>query len=159
MVPRSRNARGFTAPLRPCGPSLRPSQGPDVRLRKIGTLRRGDWSVPQNLTQNQNRFTTASKHLRGPCVASTWNYNHGTSPLDGHIGGARKPVIALEGGLKGGVGYNLEAPAGASNAFTTPSFYSKTDYLNILTVTVMRVTSYPSTEISLYHGPEQWSYF
>ena len=26
-------------------------------------------------TQNQNAFTTASKHLRGPCVASTWNHN------------------------------------------------------------------------------------
>ena len=34
--------KGGTDPLRPCGPSLRPPQGPDVRLPKIVTLRRGD---------------------------------------------------------------------------------------------------------------------
>ena len=32
---------GFTAPLRPRGPSLRPLQGPDVRLPKIVTLQQG----------------------------------------------------------------------------------------------------------------------
>ena len=40
MVPRRRNATGFTDPLRPCGPSLRPPQGPDVHLPKMSTLRR-----------------------------------------------------------------------------------------------------------------------
>ena len=39
MVPRSRNARGVTDPLRPCGPSLRPPRGPDVRLPEIVTFR------------------------------------------------------------------------------------------------------------------------
>ena len=39
LVPRSRNTRGLTDPLRPCGPSLRPPQGPDVRLPKIVTFR------------------------------------------------------------------------------------------------------------------------
>ena len=42
MVQRRRNTRGFADPLRPCGPSLRPPQGPDVRLSKMSTLRRGD---------------------------------------------------------------------------------------------------------------------
>ena len=34
MVARHRNSRGFTDPLRPCGPSMHPPQGPDVRLQK-----------------------------------------------------------------------------------------------------------------------------
>ena len=42
MVLRRRNARGFTDPLRPCGPSLSPQPGPDVPLPKRVTLRRGD---------------------------------------------------------------------------------------------------------------------
>ena len=42
MVPRRHNARGFTELLRPCVPSLSPPQGPDVRLPKILTFRRGD---------------------------------------------------------------------------------------------------------------------
>ena len=32
--------KGLTDPLRPCGPSLRPLQGPDVRLPKMLTFRR-----------------------------------------------------------------------------------------------------------------------
>ena len=34
-----------------------------------------DWSAHYNPTQNQNRFTTALKRLRGHCVASTLNLN------------------------------------------------------------------------------------
>ena len=34
--------KGVTDPLRPCGPSSRPLQGPDVRLPKNVTLRRGN---------------------------------------------------------------------------------------------------------------------
>ena len=34
--------KGVTDPLRPCGPSLYPPQGPDVRLPKIVTFCRGD---------------------------------------------------------------------------------------------------------------------
>ena len=48
MVPRQRNARGFTDPLLPCAPSLRPPQRPDIRLPKIVTLHQVDaeaWSV------------------------------------------------------------------------------------------------------------------
>ena len=81
VAPRRHNARGFTYPLRPCGPSLRPSQGPVVRLPKVVTLRRGDaatradWSAHVNPTQNQNRVTNASKRLHGHCVLSTWNHN------------------------------------------------------------------------------------
>ena len=43
MVPRSRNARGLQTygPLTSLLPSLRPPQGPDVRLPKIVTFRRG----------------------------------------------------------------------------------------------------------------------
>ena len=44
---------------------------------------------------------------------------------------------------------NLEAPAGASK-LPIPSF------VNQLTVPVMRVTSYPFTEIGLYHGLGNW---
>ena len=40
MVPRPRN--GVKDPLRSCGPSLRPTQGPDVRHTKMLTFRRGD---------------------------------------------------------------------------------------------------------------------
>ena len=42
MVPHRGNARGFMDHLRPCGPSFRPPQGPDVRLPKIVTLLGGD---------------------------------------------------------------------------------------------------------------------
>ena len=42
MVPRRHNASGFTDPLHPCGPSLRPPQGSDGRLAKILTLGQGD---------------------------------------------------------------------------------------------------------------------
>ena len=35
-------SKGVMDPLRPCGPSSRPLQGPDVRLPKNVTLRRGN---------------------------------------------------------------------------------------------------------------------
>ena len=39
MVVRRRNTRGFTDPLRPCGPSMRSRQGPGLRLPKMLTVR------------------------------------------------------------------------------------------------------------------------
>ena len=58
IVPRWCNARGFTDPLSPCGPSLRPPQGPDVRLPKIVTLRRGHKGCdgPQTTSFPATRF-------------------------------------------------------------------------------------------------------
>ena len=41
------NARGLTDPLRPCGPPLRRTQGPDVHLPKILDVRRGDANPTQ----------------------------------------------------------------------------------------------------------------
>ena len=41
MVPCRRNARGLTDPLRPCGPSLHPPQGPDY----LAMLQQGLWLV------------------------------------------------------------------------------------------------------------------
>ena len=67
---------GVTDPLRPCGPSLRPPQVPDVRLPEIVTQCRGDAAVravigplTKNPSQNQNRSTTAS----------TWTHNWASS--------------------------------------------------------------------------------
>ena len=57
--------KGVTDPLRPCGPSLRPPQGPDVRLSKMSTLRRGDAAaraVIGPLTQTRRR-TEASFYV------------------------------------------------------------------------------------------------
>ena len=48
-------------PLRPCGPSLRPPQGPDVRLPKIVTFRRGDAATRPVIGPRH----TMSKRLRG----------------------------------------------------------------------------------------------
>ena len=42
MVSCQHNARGFTNPLCPCGPSLHPPQGPDMQIPKIVTLLQGD---------------------------------------------------------------------------------------------------------------------
>ena len=42
MAPGRRTTRGFTDPLRPRGPASRPPQGPDTRLPKSSTSRRGD---------------------------------------------------------------------------------------------------------------------
>ena len=67
--------KGVTDPLRPCRPSLRPPQGPDVRLPTIVTFRRGEAAArdvigPLPKTDAEpKQVTTASKGLRGPCVA------------------------------------------------------------------------------------------
>ena len=67
---------GVTDPLRPRGPSLRPTQGPDVRLPKIVTFRRGDpaaSSVIGPLTKT--RRTTIKVH--GCVEASAWSLRCG----------------------------------------------------------------------------------
>ena len=77
----STKRKGVCRPLAPCRPSLRPLQGPGVCLPKIVTLRRGDAAaraVIGPLTRRRTKtasFTTASKRLRGHCVASSWNHN------------------------------------------------------------------------------------
>ena len=65
--------KGVTDPLRPCGPPLRPPQGPDVGLTKILTFCRGDAAaraVIGPLTETRRRTKTGSGlRLRGRCVA------------------------------------------------------------------------------------------
>ena len=71
MVPRQRNTRRFTDPLRPCGPSLGPPQRPDLRLPEIVTLRRGDAAakaVIGLLTITRRRTNTGSRLCRSACV-------------------------------------------------------------------------------------------
>ena len=93
MVPRSRNAKGVTDPLGPCGgPSLRPTaKGPDVRPPKhvdlLSRRRSSERAVigplNSNLTQDQNRGRVCVAASAGPsrCVdveplpalyAATW---------------------------------------------------------------------------------------
>ena len=63
--------KGVADPLHPCGPSLRPRPGPDVRLPKIVTFRGGDAAtraVIGPLTKTRRR--TIKVH---DCVeASAW---------------------------------------------------------------------------------------
>ena len=68
MVPRRRNTRGFTDPLRPCGTCLRPPQGPDVCLPKNVTLRGSSkgWDWPANV--NLDRTKTVSRLRQSVCV-------------------------------------------------------------------------------------------
>ena len=71
MVPSRRNARGFTDPLRPHGPSLRLPGGPDVRLSKTVTLRRGDAAsraVIGPLTETRGQNHKGSGLRRSVCV-------------------------------------------------------------------------------------------
>ena len=71
MAPSRRNARGFTDPLRPCGPSLRPPQGPDGHFRKSVTLRQGDAAaraVIGPLTKTRRGTETGSRLRRSDCV-------------------------------------------------------------------------------------------
>ena len=70
-VPRRRNAEGFTDPLRQCGPSLRPPQGPDVRLQKMVTLHREDTAasaVIGPLTKTRRSTTPGSRLRRSVCM-------------------------------------------------------------------------------------------
>ena len=64
--------KGVTDPLRPCGPSLRPTQGPDVRLPEIVTFRWGDWAarpVIGPLTKTRRRTITVHDCVK----ASVWS--------------------------------------------------------------------------------------
>ena len=61
---------GFTDPLRPCGPSLRPPKGPDMRPQKIRTFRRGDAvarAVIGSLTKIWPRTKWGSRLRWGVC--------------------------------------------------------------------------------------------
>ena len=66
-----RNARGFTDPLRPCGPSVRPPQGLDVHLAKSVTLGRGDAAAMSTigpLVLTRRRTKTGLRLCRSVCV-------------------------------------------------------------------------------------------
>ena len=105
MVPRQLNARGFTDPLRPCGPSLRPPRGPDVCLTKILTFCWGDAAaraVIGPLTNSRRRTKTGPRlrlmRLRGPHVAWRWDHNQPFSPrAHSLIGPAGAPQLVLFG--------------------------------------------------------------
>ena len=74
MVPRSRNARGSRTPYVLADPPLVHREGPDMRLPKTATFRRGDAAAravigPLTKTRRRTMVSTASKRLRGECVA------------------------------------------------------------------------------------------
>ena len=69
MLLRRRNARGLTDPLRPCGPPLRRTQGPDVHLPKILDVRRG-----------RHKPNAAALAVIGPLTASAGDRFSGFHP-------------------------------------------------------------------------------
>ena len=72
-VPLRRRARGFRDPLRPCGPSLRPPQGPEVHILKMLTLRRGNAAaraVIGPLSQTRGRTVILALRRRGAMFSS-----------------------------------------------------------------------------------------